>query len=288
VKVLEAIQRGTEFLAGKGIDAPRLHAEQLVAHVLGVPRLKMYLQFDRVLDEAQVAAARELLRRRGLREPLQHLLGTVEFCGLDLRVGPDALIPRPETELLAERAWQWLGACGNAAPQALDFGTGTGCLAIALAVHCASARVWALDISAAALALARANAARCGVADRVRFCEGDGFLALGNSEDERFDMVVSNPPYIPSGEIDALQPEVRDHDPRLALDGGPDGLEFYRRLAEQGGRWLRPGGVLMAELGDGQAAAATKLFESHKWVVEGVDADYSGRARMLRARPAVR
>lgn len=283
--VLDVIQRGTEFLAGKGVETPRLHTELLLAHVLGIPRLKLYLQFERVIEEAQVVRARELLRRRGLREPLQHLLGTVNFCGAELRVGPQALIPRPETELLAEKAWEWLKTCGTAEPGVLDYGTGTGCIAIAIALHCPAARVEAVDLSPPALELARANAERCGVGPRVRFVQGDGFAALGDTAEARFDLLVSNPPYIPSGDIAALQIEVRDHDPRLALDGGADGLDSYRRLAAEAGRWLRRGGLLLAEFGDGQGDRLRELFEGHKWVVEGLEPDYSSRARFLRARP---
>jgi release factor glutamine methyltransferase len=284
MRLLEAIQKGAEFLASKGVDSPRLQAELLLAHVLQVPRLQLYLQFERMLDDSQVQAARELLRRRGQRQPLQHLVGTVSFCGIELESTPAALIPRPETELLAEQAWQWLQACGQPVPAALDFGTGTGCLAIALALHCPAARVWALDISAVALALAGRNAARAGVTDRVHLREGDGFQALTEDGPVRFDLVVSNPPYIPTAEIEALQPEVRDHDPRPALDGGADGLDFYRQLAREAGAWLRPGGRLMLELGDGQADPVAREFTLHKWVVEEIRADYSSRPRILSAR----
>ena len=223
-----------------------------------------------------------MVRRRGRREPLQHILGTVSFCGLEIRTGPQALVPRPETELLAERAWRFLGSVPGAARAALDFGTGTGCLAIALAVNVPSARLVAVDISADALALARRNAEAHGVADRIEWGRGDGFAPL--AADLRFDLVVSNPPYISTAEIETLQREVRDFDPRPALDGGPDGLEFFRRLARETAGWLKPGGRLMCEFGDGQAEALRKIFSAENWIVEAVEEDYSRRPRVLVAR----
>lgn len=280
--VLETIQRSSGFLSGKGVESPRLQAEWLLAHVLGVPRLQLYLQFERVLTEEQVVKARELVQRRGKREPLQHILGTVVFCGHELRVGRGALIPRPETELLAEAAVERLGAMGDGERSFLDFGTGSGCLAVSLALGCPEARGWALDRSAAALVLARENAASHGLGERVVFLEGDGFA--GVPEGLRFGLVVSNPPYIPSGEVGTLEPEVKDYDPREALDGGVDGLDFYRRLAVEAPGFMVPGGWFLAELGDGQAEAVRSLFEAQSWIVESVTADYSGRLRVFQAR----
>jgi len=284
VTVLETIQRSTEYLAGKGVDSPRLQAEWLLAHVLQVPRLQLYLQFERELTEDQTSLTRAAVQRRGRREPLQHILGTVVFCGLELSSGPEALIPRPETELLAETTLAWLKELPPEKRQLLDFGTGSGCLAIALTAHCAETLACALDISARALELAHSNAARHGVVDRIRFFAGDGFAAL--PEGGQFSVIVSNPPYIPSGELAGLEPEVRDHDPRNALDGGEDGLDFYRRLAREGRSWLRSNGRLFLELGDGQVEPVCALFESHSWIVESVTDDYSGRPRVLIVRGA--
>lgn len=280
--VLETIQRSTDFLAGKGVASPRLQAEWLLAHVLQIPRLQLYLQFERELTASQTALARAAVQRRGRREPLQHILGTVVFCGLELRAGPEALIPRPETELLAELALDWLRQLPPDRQRFLDFGTGSGCLAVALIAQCPGASAVALDISPVALQLARENAVRHEVTDRIQFGCGDGFAALPVAE--RFPVIVSNPPYIASGELADLEPEVRDHDPRVALDGGVDGLGFYRRLAEEAAPWLGDGGRLFLELGDGQADRVRALFEAHSWVVEGVHADYSARPRVLRAR----
>ncbi|MBI3878835.1 MAG: peptide chain release factor N(5)-glutamine methyltransferase [Verrucomicrobia bacterium] len=282
--IQEAIQKSAEFLEKRGVDSPRLQSELLLAHVLKLPRLKLYLQFDRALAEAEVNPLRELVKRRGAREPLQHLVGTAAFCGLELKVNRHVLVPRPETELLAERAAAFLATLNSRPPAVLDLGTGSGCLALQLAAQHPAARVVAVDVSPDALGVARENAAACKLAGRVEFLEGDLFAPL--PPDARFDLIVSNPPYIPSAEIATLQPEVRDFDPRAALDGGADGLDFYRRLATGAATWLRAGGKLMVEFGDGQAAALGKIFTEHKWVVEAVVPDYSRRQRILVARAA--
>jgi release factor glutamine methyltransferase len=286
VTVLQAIQRSVDFLAKKGVESPRLHAELLLAHVLQVPRMKLYLDFERVLTDDQQNSLRELVRRRGQREPLQHVLGSACFCGLDLAVNRDVLVPRPETEILAELGWQFLknsaARPGSAPPLALDFGTGSGCIAVALAAQCPAARISALDISPAALALASQNAAKHAVDSRIEFFAGDGFAAL--PVNIRFDLIISNPPYIPAAEIELLDPEVRDHDPRSALDGGADGLDFYRRLAREAAAFLRPGGRIMVEFGDGQEAAVAAAFEHEKWIVESIKPDYNAKPRILVAR----
>lgn len=277
--VLDAIQRSTGFLARKGVDSPRLQVELLLAHALGVPRLKLYLNFEQKLSGANLETVRELVRRRGNREPLQHIIGSTSFCGFEIKVNRHVLVPRPETEMLAERAWQFLAALNPPPGAALDFGTGSGCLAIALAAQCPGAQVHAADISEEALRVARENAALNNLSDKIQFHSGDGFAALPRGLP--FDLIVSNPPYVPSAEIEALAPEVRDHDPRLALDGGADGLDFYRRLAAEAANHLRPAGRIMLESGDGQAEQIRQLFVQHKWVVECVEADYTGRPRIL-------
>jgi release factor glutamine methyltransferase len=279
VTVLEVIQRSGEFLAKRGIDSPRLQAELLLAHALGLPRMKLYLGFDRELTGPELDAVRGFVKRRGDREPLQHIVGSTSFCGFEIFVTPDVLVPRPETELLAARALKFLQSLGKAEATVLDFGTGSGCIAIAIAAQAPAAELHAVDLSEAALEVARRNAERHQVASRLHFHSGDGFDALPAGL--RFDLIVSNPPYIARDEIDALQPEVRDHDPRLALDGGTDGLDFFRRLASEGGARLNGGGRLMVELGDGQDTAVRALFEAEHWRVEGVENDDTGRARIL-------
>ena len=285
MKVLEVIQRSTEFLSHKGVESPRLQAELLLAHALNLPRMQLYLKFERELAPAELNLARELVRRRGQREPLQHITGSTSFCGLELAVNRDTLIPRAETELLAEQGWNFLNALASAETQpltALDFGTGSGCVAIALAVKCAAAQVWAVDVSPAALSLAGQNIARHGLGERVQLHLSDGFTTVPS--EKRFNLIIANPPYIPTTEIDELEPEVREHDPRVALDGGVDGLDFYHRLAAEAGLWLKPEGKLMLEFGDGQAEALRQLFGTEKWIVERIVADYTQRPRILIAR----
>ena len=301
--VLEVIQRSAPFLEQKGVESPRLQIELLLAQVLKMPRLKLYLNFDRALTEPELTMLREMVKRRAAREPLQHILGSMSFCGLEIKSSRAALVPRPETELLAERAWQWLGTLASglartpdacpAGPEAgapsqdtklvLDFGTGTGCIALAIAKNAPAAEIHAVDVSGEALALAKENAAANALAERITFHQGDGFAALPH--ELVFDLIVSNPPYIASAEIATLEPEVRDFDPRAALDGGEDGLDFYRRLAREAGRFLNPGGRLMVEFGDGQADDLKKIFSTENWIVDEIVADYSARPRILMARP---
>lgn len=282
--VLEVIQKSTDFLTKKGIESPRLQAELLLAHVLKMPRMHLYLNFDRNLSESELAILRELLRRRGQREPLQYIIGSTNFCGLELVVTRDVLVPRPETELLAEKGWEFLSRCGVEHVAALDYGTGSGCVAIALAVHCPHATVWAIDSSAAALDVAQRNATRHNVLDRINFLRADGLDAL--PEGVNFDLVISNPPYIPTQQIAELQPEVRDYEPRQALDGGPDGLDHYRQLAARAGRLLKPTGQVMLELGTGQAEPVSEIFRAHNWVVVAIEQDYNQQPRILVARRA--
>jgi release factor glutamine methyltransferase len=285
VTVLEAIQKSTEFLGKKNVESPRLQTELLLAHLLKLPRMKLYLNFDRALTVAEIDALRDLIKRRGAREPLQHITGSTSFCGHDILVNRHVLVPRPETELLAEHAWNFLASAAIPAPLVLDLCTGSGCIAIAIAAKSPSAKIIATDISTDALALARENATKNQVADRIEFLAGDGFAALSSKTSATgFDLIVSNPPYIPSAEIETLDPEVRDFDPRLALDGGADGLDFYRRLAAEAHVHLQPAGKIMVEFGDDQAAAIKNIFENEKWIVEAVQEDYSQRARVLVAR----
>ena len=280
--VLEAIQKSADFLGKKGVESSRLQAELLLAHQLKMPRMKLYLNFDRVLTPAETDGLRELVKRRAAREPLQHIVGSTSFCGLEISVSRSALIPRPETEMLAELGWKFLSTINSEPSTCLDFGTGTGCIAIALAVKCPNAKVTALDISPDALTLARQNAEQNKVAERIQFLPGDGFAALPASA--QFDLIVSNPPYIASAEIETLDPEVKDFDPSTALDGGADGLDFYRRLAKEAKAFLKSAGKIMMEFGDGQSSDITKIFAAEKWVVEAVQEDYSQRARILVAR----
>jgi release factor glutamine methyltransferase len=195
------------------------------------------------------------------------------------------LVPRPETELLAERAWKFLSQIpAEHEPRALDLGTGSGCIAIALAAHASAARIDAVDLSGDALSTARQNVSKHLLTERIRLHQGDGFSALDPRS--RYDLVVSNPPYIPTAEIQTLEPEVRDFDPSMALDGGADGMDFYRRIASGAAAFLRPGGMVMLELNDHGADNVAKIFQRARWKVESVEKDYNEFTRIFIARPA--
>ena len=251
-----ALQEATTALEQAEVENAAANAEWMMADVIGCSRPALPLHWAKPLEPAQIQRWQSLLTGRTSRIPLQHLLGTAQFCGLEFEVNRSVLVPRPETELLAEAAWAVAAVKESAV--VLDVGTGSGCLAVAVAVHAKETIVHALDVSPAALNMARANAERHGVADRITFHEGDALRALPSVG--LFDVIVSNPPYIPSLEIESLQVEVRDHDPRLALDGGADGLDFYRSLARHSLSRLQPDGRLLLEVGDGQAGAVVELI----------------------------
>ena len=283
-----------------GVDNAAGDAFALLEKVSGLDRTAYYLHSEDVLSEAQEAALEELLVRRERREPLQHILGEWDFYGLTLKVGPQALIPRQDTELLAETALAILkekresagkavsgaescpGSLPGNAVRVLDLCTGSGCVALAVAAHAPAVTVTATDISADALALAQENARRLGLTGRVRFACGDGFTAL--EETARFDLICCNPPYIPSGEIAGLAPEVREYDPLSALDGGADGLVFYRRIAAQAPRYLKEGGWLLLEIGFDQGDAVSGLLRNAGFSAVTVLQDLGGRDRVVRGR----
>jgi release factor glutamine methyltransferase len=278
VTVLETIQRSTEFLTRKGVESPRLNAELLLARVLNLPRMRLYLQFERALTTEETDHMRTWVTRRGQREPVQHILGVANFCGFELRVNTQVLVPRPETELLAEAAWKHLNQLPGE-PLVFDYGTGSGCLAVALACKAPHCRVIAVDISPQALEIARQNAATHHVSERITFVISDRLDALTSGSPAA--IIVGNPPYIPAGQISTLDPEVRQFDPRLALDGGPDGLNHYRYLAEHAAPWLPPSGKMMLEFGDGQQDAIRVLLEKQNWIVEAIINDYTPLPRII-------
>ena len=272
VPLLEVL-RGTErYLADRGVENPRLNAEHLLAHALGLKRMELYLQFDRALTEAERAPLRDLVKRRGAREPLQHVLGTAEFHGRTFLSDKRALVPRPETEQLVELALEF--AKNKSAATLLDIGTGSGVIALTIALEIPSATVHASDLSPDALALAAENAARHALNDRLAFHPAD-LLPPGNT---KFDLIIANLPYIPSDEIPSLSPEVR-HDPRTALDGGPDGLDLIRRLIDTAPDRLAPGGALLLEIGLGQADAVNTLLSARKFRDISVRPDYQNIPR---------
>ena len=248
----------TEHFEGKGIDSPRLTAEVLLAHALGTARLQLYLQFDRPLEAEELARFRELVRRRAEGEPTQHLVGGREFHGRWFKVDARAFIPRPETELLVDACLEALPV--DAQADALDLCAGSGCVGLTLLAERPGLRLTAVELSAEAAQVARENAAALGLAGRYELLEGDLFAPLGGRAG--FRLIAANPPYVPTGEIARLAVEVRDHDPRLALDGGADGLAVIRPLVAEAARRLASGGTLALEIGEGQGPTVRALLEA--------------------------
>ncbi len=279
------------FFTKKAVDQPRLSAELLLSHVLSVPRIRLYTDYEKVVGERPLAAFRDLVRRAGEQEPIAYLTGTAHFYTLEFAVTRDVLIPRPDTETLVENVMQTVRhQPGLEAPRVLDLCTGSGCIAVAVAKHLKSATVLATDVSERAAAVARGNAERLAVADRVAVAVGDLFDPLKHTVDARpFDLIVSNPPYIPTDQIAALDRGVRDYEPRLALDGGPDGLAVHRRILARAPDHLTPGGRVFLEIAFDQGPAAREAAAAHP----GFDdvrllKDYAGHDRVLtlRLKPA--
>lgn len=276
--VLEIIKRTTEFFQKHGIESPRLNAELLVGHSLGLKRMQLYLQFERPLAEVELAKIRPLVKRRSDREPLQYIVGTTEFSGLVLKVDRRALIPRPETELLVEVA----KAQVPPPRRIIDLGTGTGAIALALAKHFAEAAVSAVDVSAEALALARENATTLGLAERVRFMQSDWFAAVPAGE--KFDLIVANPPYLSDAETKETSPEVQRFEPWNALSAGPDGAEALRKIIAAAPAWLEVGGCLLLETGIAQHAQLLEAAKAAGFASAESRRDLTGRDRYVLAR----
>jgi release factor glutamine methyltransferase len=276
--VAEQLRQATAALAAAGVEPARVDAEWLLAGVLDVPRLALHLAPDRALPGDALARYADAVARRARREPLQRVLGWEGFRGLRLRMSPGVLVPRPETETLVAWALELLpaGACA-----VLDVGTGSGCIACALAAERTDIRVLATDISPAAAALARRNAAALGLDTRVRVVVGDLLDAVRG----RWDLVVANLPYLPSGLVPTLAPEVARHEPVRALDGGPDGLAAIAPLVEAAPRVLRPGGALALETAGGaQAGRVAALLQARGFAEVGVRRDFPGVDRFVSGR----
>lgn len=267
--VARLLEWTTGHFASKCPDSPRLDAEILLAQAIGCKRIDLYVRHAEIPEEPVREKFRSLVKRRARGEPVAYLVGYKEFFSLNFAVDASVLIPRPDTETLADQAIRFLKARGLASPKILDLGTGSGCLAIVIAKLVPASQVIAIDRSAAALAVARANAQKHAVDARITFSEGDLFQPL-KSED-RFDLIVSNPPYIPSGEVQTLDADVKNHEPLTALDGGADGLDFYRRIWPETTARLTEKGSVMVEVGydqaDRVAALATKAGYSQIKIV---------------------
>jgi release factor glutamine methyltransferase len=271
----------TRDFTERGIDSPRLDAELLVSHALDLARVALYMDLDRPLAPSELDAIRALVKRRRGREPIAYIVGVREFWKRDFAVSPAVLVPRPDTEILVSEALARLPIEQEA--RVLDLCTGSGILAITLAAERPLVRAIGTDLSPEALTIATQNAARHGVADRVDLRLGD--LAMPVRDEAPFDVIVSNPPYIPTREVDALMPEVSRHEPRMALDGGEDGFAFHRRLVSEAAPRLVPGGSLLVEVGQGQAEALVGAFAADgRYEPAGVAVDYGGVARVEVAR----
>lgn len=278
ITVLEVVQKTTEFLAGKSVENPRLNAELLVGHALGLKRMQLYIQFERPLTEVELEKIRPLVRRRGQREPMQYIVGETDWGGLRLKVDRRALIPRPETEYLLE-----IIASAVTVPPAriLDLGTGSGALALALAKVYGESQVTAVDQSEAALALARENSELTGLAARVQFLRSDWCAAL--PADAVFDLIVANPPYLSEQETNETEPEVKNHEPREALAAAEDGLSDLQTIIRGAISRLAPGGLLAMETGIRQHATLQAWCAEAGFARTESKKDLTGRDRFVLA-----
>jgi len=276
MRVLDVLQSTTAYFKKRGIEDSRLNAEHLLAHVLRLTRMELYLEFERTLNETELTPLRELVRRRGEGEPLQHLLGTVEFCGDIFLCDKRALVPRPETEQLVELVESRIE---NRESRIVDVGTGSGVIALSLAKKFPEAQIFAVDISADALGLARENAVRLNLTERVQFLQSD----LLKNVEGFFDLIVANLPYVATQDRHTLSREVLS-DPEVALFSGARGDELVRELIEQAPARLRPGGLLALEIGLGQSEALLSALAEKKYRDIDSKNDYSGVIRFLFAR----
>jgi len=281
--VLELLRWTTEHFSAQGIDSARLDAECLLAHALDVERLRLYIDFDKPVNDAERGSFRELVRRRAReRVPVSQLVGRKEFWSLPLRVTRDVLTPRPETETLVQVALDLLAGAARPA-RVLDVGTGSGAIALAIARECPDCAITATDISQEALIVAQENAEELGMTQRIRFLEGNLLEPVCG---EQFDLIVSNPPYLALSERSELPPELA-HEPERALFGGPDGLDALVGLVAQAGPRLAPGGAVACELAPGQAERVAELCRAAGLERVSVHRDLAARARVVSARRAL-
>lgn len=273
--ILRVLDSSRTWFEKRGLESPRLDAEVLIADALGLQRVMLYAHFDRVLGEEELTKIRERVRRRGQREPVAYITGRREFWSMEFEVGPSVLIPRPDTETLVEVALELARARG--ATKIADVGTGSGCIALALAKELPEAEVCAFDVSASALAIAKRNAERHALTSRVQFVESD---LLAGAKGRRFELVAANLPYISEGEHAGLAADVLAHEPKLALVGGPDGLDPIRRLIREAPGHLLPGGLLVLEGGATQMTAVSTLMREAGFLAPEVRRDDGGHERV--------
>ena len=277
--VRSMIRTAAQMLEARGVESAMLDAEILMAEAAGVSRAGLSdsvpLRSDKMMRFLRYVA------RRADREPVAYIIGRKEFFSLDFEVDRNVLIPRPETETLVAAGLEFIA--GRPQSRVLDIGTGSGAIAIAIAANAPGVRLVATDISKESLEVAHRNAERLGVADQIEFRHGDCWAALDGCVPMRFDLVVSNPPYVEDAALDALAPEIREHEPRLALAGGPDGLDFYRRILGRAAKFIRPGGELQVEVGAGQAASVIDMCREAGCTAAVAIRDLAGIERVVRA-----
>ncbi|HAQ62481.1 TPA: peptide chain release factor N(5)-glutamine methyltransferase [Candidatus Delongbacteria bacterium] len=272
--LLEILNLSVEHLQKKGVDEPRLSSELIITHVLSIKRLDIYLQFERVLTEEEISKIRTLLKRRSEHEPIQYILGETEFYGLKFSVDKSVLIPRSDTEILVQTAVEYIG---DKPLSVFEVGTGSACIAVSLANKCKNVNITACDISEQALKLAASNAKLNGVADRIKFINLD---ILKKSPDSKFDVIISNPPYISKTVIESLDKQVRYFEPLGALTDGGDGLTFYRRINEITPDVLNASGSVFLEIGYDQAESVKSIYEKSLKDIK-ILRDYSGNNRVF-------
>jgi release factor glutamine methyltransferase len=283
--ILNLIRWTDERFRREGLSTPRLDAEVLLAETLGVDRVGLYTHFDQPLHPEELARFKKLIQRRLQREPVAYIIGKREFWSLTFKVTPDVLIPRPETEILIAEALKVVSAVARTGRnfRILEIGTGSGAISITLAKECPSASLVATDLSAKALAIAQENASRLGVGGRIQFLRGDLFAPL--EKESTFELIITNPPYIAEDDFSSLPPEVRNFEPRLALDGGKDGLAFFRKVLPRVGEFLSPGGWFLAEIGAGQEEKIRQIAEGNPGLASGAFVpDLAGIERVFKVR----
>ncbi len=283
--IIKLLKWATTYFRSHDIESPRASAEILLAHALDLERIDLYLRYDQPLDGEELNRFKALIKRRVKREPVAYIIGQKGFWSIDLNVSRDVLIPRPETECLVEAALEALSAATpDDGQRILELGTGSGAVILALATQHADRLYYASDISFNAIRIARDNARRLNLEKSIRFFGGDWFAPL-NPECGCFDLILSNPPYIKSEELENLQPEIFNFEPIRALDGGPDGLSSIRRIIDQAHRYLNPGGILLLEIGHDQKADVQQLMEHCGQYDQFVCIpDYGGRDRVVQMR----
>lgn len=278
ITVLEVIKLSTEYLQKKGVESPRANAEILLAEILKCKRLELYLAFDKPLAENEVQVYREAIRKRGLRIPLQYIVGNVEFYGLKLIVNENVLIPRPETELLVEKIINDSDKSTNL--KILDIGVGSGNISLSISKNLPNSKVVAIDISESALDIANQNAEINSLQDRIEFrlfdFMNDDLNALG-----KFDLIVSNPPYVSENDYESLEPELKNHEPKIALTDNSNGISFYKHIVEASNQLLKKPGKIYFELGIDQSAQVQEYFKQNNFTNIKIIKDYSGIERII-------